>query len=476
MASARRTWLPLGAVTLLGAALRLPFLSLQSLWYDETFTLAVVEQDSLAELWDQVRLSESTPPLYYALTWVWGQLIGSTSDAALRAPAAVFGVLCVPAAYLAARRFAGERAALGAAALTAVSPVLVSYSLNARAYPLLVLLGCLSLWAMGEALARRGGRWLALWALLAAACLWTHYYAAFLVAAELALLLWRLPGARVRVAGAGLAVAAAFTPLIGLLGDQRDERASHIESLSLAERTEQAVRQLAAGPNPPSLVLEVLAVALAAGGLAAGAWMAWRRRAAPLLLIAAAAVATPLALDLLGIDDHFFMRNLLVAWGALAAVAALALTRARAIPLAAAMAAGLALAVWTHADWRHHNADWEGALAAIPAEQLEGRPVIVMPGFDLPVANAYTRRKIVRHPLPAEGVWVFVAPGREGRPDLEEQRGYPRAAPPGLRPTVTRTHRGFRMILLEAERPVSFDPAEFGPDQLEGRPVALAPD
>ena len=60
-------------------------------------------------------------------------------------------------------------------------------------------------------------------------------------------------------------------PLLPLLSDQRDERASHIESLELAERVEQAVRQMAAGPNPPSRVLEWLAVALAAGGLAVGA-------------------------------------------------------------------------------------------------------------------------------------------------------------------------------------------------------------
>jgi hypothetical protein len=187
-------------------------------------------------------------------------------------------------------------------------------------------------------------------------------------------------------------------------------------------------------------------------------------------------VLAPLALALLGLDDHFFMRNLLVAWGALAAVAAVALTRLRAAPMAVAVTVGIALVVWTHADWRHQNADWEGALATIPRAQLDGRPVIVLPGFDAPVANIYLDRKVVRHPLPAEGAWVIVAPGREDRNDLEAALGYPRAAPPGLRPTATRTHRGFRMILIEAETPVSLDPAAFGPDQLEGRPVALAPD
>jgi len=475
VSSARRTWLVLGALTVVGAALRLPFLGLQSLWYDETFTLAVVEQDSLGDLWDRIRLTESTPPLYYIVTWAWTQLTGDTGDAALRAPAAIAGVLCVPAAFLAVRRLAAERIGLAVAALTAVSPVLVVYSLNARAYPLLVLLGCLSLWAMGEALERRGGRWLAVWALVTAACLWTHYYAIFLVGAELAVLLWRLPAARLRVAAAAGAVAAAFAPLLPLLSDQRDERASHIDSLDLAERVEQAVRQLAAAPNPPSRALEAIAVLLAVGGVAVGAYLARNDRGVALLGgIGAAAVAAPLVLALLGIDDHFFMRNLLVAWACLAAVAALGLLQARGVPLALALLAATALVVATYADWRHQNADWEGAVRELGSD-ADGVPVVVLPGLDHPVANAYLRRKVVTDPLVAEEIWVVVEPGREGQADLEEQSGFPRSAPAGFRPAETRTHRGFRLILYDASGGQPFDPGDFGPDQIGQRPVALAP-
>jgi 4-amino-4-deoxy-L-arabinose transferase-like glycosyltransferase len=492
VASARRTWLLLGALTLGGAALRLPFLGLQSLWYDESFTLAVVEQHTLGMLWDQVRLSESTPPLYYAITWAWERLVGDTGDASLRAPAAIAGVLCVPAAYLAARRAMGERVALGAAALTAASPVMVSYSLDARAYSLLALLGCLSLWAMSEALARRSTSWLAGWALLSAACLWTHYYAIFLVGAELAVLLWRLRGARLRVAVAGAAVAASFVPLLSLLADQHDERASHIESLQLGERVRQAVRQLAAGPNPPNGALEAIAVLLGAGGLAAGAYLALRgRRERPgsgpgsarghadprpglIAAIAVAALAAPLALAVTGIDDHFFMRNLLVAWGALAALAALGLTGARAIPLGVSLAVGVALTVATLADWRHQNADWGGALARLgPAAR--GVPVVVLPGFDAPVADTYLDRPYAHQPLVTRSAWVVVEPGRQGRTALTESRGLPRALPAGFRATTTRGYRGFRMILIEAPRPAPLDPAALGKDQLGGPPVVLGP-
>jgi 4-amino-4-deoxy-L-arabinose transferase-like glycosyltransferase len=472
VASARRIWLVLGVLTAGAAALRLPFLGLQSLWYDETFTLAVVRQDTLGELWDQVELTESTPPLYYALTWAWTELLGDTGDAALRAPAAIAGVLCVPAAFLAVRRLAGPAVALGVAALTAFSPVLVAFSLNARAYSLLVLLACLSLWAMGEALERRSGRWLALWALTAAACLWTHYYAVFVVAAEIAVLLWRPP--RMRVALAAGAVAAACAPLVPLIGDQRDERASHIDRLDLGERVEQAVRQLIAAPNPPSRVLEGLATALVLGGLAAGVYLARRNRGAALLAgIAAFSVLTPLVLALLGVDDHFFMRNLLVAWGALAVPVGLGLTRLRAIPLAAALAVFAALAIWTHADWRHQNADWEGALNELG--YLNPRtPVVIMPGLNQAVANVYLDYLVATGPVDALSVWVVVEPGRTDRPDLREQTGFPRAAPPGFEPVETRTHRGFRMIHYAPRLgPATFDPAELGLDQIGQRPVIL---
>jgi mannosyltransferase len=462
VASARRTWLLLGALTLGGAALRLPFLGLQSLWYDETFTLAVVKQHTLGALWDQVRLSESTPPLYYAITWAWERLAGD-GDASLRAPAAIAGVLCVPAAFLAVRRPLGTRVALGAAALTAASPVMVSYSLNARAYSLLALLGCLSLWAAGEAIARRSTGWLAAWALLAAACLWTHYYAAFLVAAELGVLLWRLAGARLRVAAAGAAVALSFVPLLSLIADQHDERASHIETLHLGERVRQAVRQLAAGANPPSRPLEALAVVLGAAGLAAGMYIALRRPrgegesglgAAALALIAACALGLPLVLAVSGIDDHFFMRNLLVAWGALAV--------------------GVALVVATHAGWRHQNADWSGALARL-GPGAERVPVAILPGFDAAVADTYMGRNYTAVPLLTRSAWVIVEPGRAGRSDLAEARGYPLSLPPGFRPTLVRTYHGFRLIRVEAAAPSLLHPSGFGADQLGGPAVVLAP-
>ena len=264
-------------------------------------------------------------------------------------------------------------------------------------------------------------------------------------------------------------------PLLPLLADQRDERASHIDRLDLAERVEQAVRQLAAAPNPPSRILEGLAVLLAAGGIAAGAYLMRRERRAALLgAVGAAAVGAPLLLALLGVDDHFFMRNLLVAWAALAAVAAYGLTRARGVPLALALLVAVALTVWTHADWRHQNADWEGAVANL-GPRVDGVPVVVLPGIDHIPANEYLDRQVVFHPVVTQGTWVIVEPGRRDRPDLEELPDFPRKPPPGFRAVETRTHRGFRMTFYDAGRPTVLNPHDLGPDQVGQPAVILAP-
>ena len=63
--------------------------------------LALAKQPFGAMLHEVAR-SESTPPLYYGLLWVWVRLLGTSADA-LRSLSACFGVLTVVVVYLAAR-------------------------------------------------------------------------------------------------------------------------------------------------------------------------------------------------------------------------------------------------------------------------------------------------------------------------------------------------------------------------------------
>lgn len=465
----------LAAVTVAAVALRLPFLGTQSLWYDETFTRAIVTAPSIADAWRTVRSTEATPPLYYLLTWGWAKLFGVGSDAALRATAGIAGAACAPLAFGALRRMTGARTALAAAALIATSPMLVWYSLDARAYALLVALSIASLWALALVVERpTTGRWLA-WSIAAAAAVWTHYFAAFLVVAEVAVLFWRLPARRAATFASSLLVAALAAPLLTVLSAQDDARTDHIGSLPLGSRLGQAGRQLAMGPNVPRAWLEAAGLALAAGGLAAGALAARCRdvRLRVPLAIAAIAVAVPLLASVTDIEDRLLARNLLIALPCLAAVAAAGLLRLRALPLALLVALGIATSVWVETDWRYQNADWRGAVHALPpaaAREL----VAVFPKLDRPVAQLYLGRRFAADRVQG-GVWAMVSPARADRRDLAPVRGLP-ATPPGYAPAARRVRHGFALVELRPTRlEPALPPAALGRDVLGSPPALLVP-
>src|SRR4051794_41772454 len=78
--------------------------------------------------------TESTPPLYYLLAWVWAKLFG-TGEAGLRSLSAVIGTATVPVVWRAARGFfTTRRVALAAAALAAGDPDFLWDSPEARSY------------------------------------------------------------------------------------------------------------------------------------------------------------------------------------------------------------------------------------------------------------------------------------------------------------------------------------------------------
>ena len=172
------------ALILLAFALRIYRLDGQSLWYDEGVTAQVAAQ-GLSEL-TRWTADDIQPPLYYVLVAAWMRLAGR-SEWALRFPSALFGALTVPLLYVLGRRLFHRRAALLAALLATLSPLYVYYSQEARMYTLLTFLGALAAYLLLRLLgergtARRRGLWAA-FALTAIAALYTHYFAAFLLAA-----------------------------------------------------------------------------------------------------------------------------------------------------------------------------------------------------------------------------------------------------------------------------------------------------
>jgi mannosyltransferase len=447
----RTVCLLLAGATLAAAALRLPFLGHQSLWLDEIFTREIVREASLSNLWNHVEATESTPPLFYVLEW----LAHARSTVALRLVPALALIAAVPVAYLAFRRLVGQRAALAGAAILAVNPMLVFYSTDARSFGLFVLCALLSVWAFSALLEDASRRRFGLWALACIACVWTHYFGVFVVAAEIVTLLVVRPRLRLATVGWTALLGVCLTPLVPLVTSQSgDERAGFIAGIPLATRVSEAVRQLAMGPNVPRAWLEGAGLAIVGVSLLVGVALVVRaRRPGPLVLLALAAIALglPLLLAALGIEDRFYARNVIAALPLVAALAAPAMLRLRAAPLALYLVLATVTSIWVATDWRYEQADWKAALAR--AQSLDsGAPILAVGRESAPVVQTY----LARQPASAGGVlagraWMIVEPVRAaGHRALGPA---PTPSLPGFSTLRTLDVQGFVLDLLGAATP-----------------------
>lgn len=312
----------LAGIVLLGAALRFSTLGLQSYRYDEAVTVGRVLHANFFDTFAAVPHSESTPPLYYLIAWAWSKPFG-TGEVWMRSLSALFGTASIAVVYLAAVALPlPRRAGLIAATAVAVSPVLIWFSQDARAYALLFLLTALSF--LFFARARRSGarRDLAWWGACSALALATHYFAGFVVLPEAVLLL--LGRNRRGAALASLAIVAMAALLAPVALEQSAHaHASWIAQQPLGGRLERAGAKLVGSDNgnehgPRQGVAIPLGVP-AALAVVAALLLVWRgdpdeRRGAGLAaLIGGAAVVLPLLLAAAG-RDYFDGRNLLPAF------------------------------------------------------------------------------------------------------------------------------------------------------------------
>ncbi len=209
-------------IVLAGFALRLYRLGADSLWYDETVSTALAGSPLPALI--RHTAGDIHPPGYYVLLRGWLTVAGYPTGRAgptgngLEFMAGFFslfwGIILITLVYALARRLTGSRpAALLAAMFTAWSPYNVWYSQEVRMYTLGAGLGVLALYTLwravngplpdphplpplprggvGEGRSRTGspGRWWIVYALAAAAGMYTLYYFAFLL---IPLSLWAL--------------------------------------------------------------------------------------------------------------------------------------------------------------------------------------------------------------------------------------------------------------------------------------------
>ena len=215
------------AVLALAAFLRFYDLGEESLWVDELYILTLASAEDPMAIMTRVAdaIGSFYPPGYFLLLHYWSDLAGE-SEAALRFPSAVAGVLSVLAIYLLGRRLYSEAEGLAAALFMAVLRWPISYSQEVHSYSMLLLFSALSAyfwWGCFRGL--RGSGRLPLWeavgyVLSAVVFCYLHYFGLFLVALQAMALLLLAPRAALRVLLLYAPVALVYLPWIPTMLNQ----------------------------------------------------------------------------------------------------------------------------------------------------------------------------------------------------------------------------------------------------------------
>lgn len=358
-------------LTVLAAVLRFVDISSQSYWLDESQAAHELSL-SFGSMFGAWNSAEWNPPLYLIVAWPWARVFG-TGEAGLRSLSAILGTGLVPLLYLGGRELVSRRAGLVAAALAAVNPFMIWYSQEAREYMLLVVLCAAAMVCFARAWRSGSSRAVVWWGVLSALALMTQYFAGFLIAAEGALLVYRLRNRlALVVCGAQVVVLAPFIPHVI---PRLQSKATFITSQHLVTRLQQVpvafglntlyqspgVRYGLLGATALAAIVIVLLVIGADGRELRGAGLA--------ATLAGTVLLAPLALALAGHDDYI-ARGLMPAWPPLAIVIGAACTGRRAKPPGAALVVVLVASfVWAglkiESDASFQRPDWRGVAAAL---------------------------------------------------------------------------------------------------------------
>ncbi|MGI8622775.1 MAG: glycosyltransferase family 39 protein [Solirubrobacteraceae bacterium] len=477
----RRAWGIVMVLTVLSGCLRAVPIGTAPIWYDETYSLRVIDPSAAGSLWTRVGDTESTPPLFYALS-AGVRALGVDGVVSIRLVSVLAAAAAVVVAFWAARQFFAVRVAVVAALVTAAHPMVSAFAIDGRSYSLLLLVAFGLTGLLGRLLRRADRRTLVAWAVLATVGCWTHYFAGLLVVVATLLVLLMRPNARkgLLLATAGWGILC--LPLLSLLSRQgADERAQFIGSRGLVQRSTMAGRELLGGSPNVSNAVEGLALALAVV-LVLLALIAATRGAerpvrgqvvAPELVLFALAAATTLVPLVLGLVserlDRFFARNLIVVLPAVVMLLAAGGSRRRLLPrvalcgLVALMLLSSGLVLY---DWRYGQSDVPGAL------DRAGPSVGLAPVLTNEVSQVVLPFLLQRGaPKQALGVTtdrleVLLAPARNTTrtfqavpvpPAIAHLKGL------GFKVTVNTLYHGVRRLRLCASTPIAVPAGAFAP-------------
>jgi len=182
----------LGALTVGSLLLRLHGLHF-FYWVDEGLSVGIASHP-LRHIPSLLR-QDGSPPLYYLLLHVWMGVRGH-GEAATHELSLLFGLLTVPATYWAGSSLFDRRTGLICAVLAAGAPYVSTYAEETRMYALLALLAIFVAASFLHAFVHRRRRYLPMFAVSLAACLYTHNWSLFLGVASVVafgICLWQAP-------------------------------------------------------------------------------------------------------------------------------------------------------------------------------------------------------------------------------------------------------------------------------------------
>lgn len=179
-----------------GFTLRLYHLGAESLWYDETVSVALAQKSIPALI--RHTAGDIHPPGYYLLLHGWQALTHPTPAFGLEFlyawPSVWCGIIAMALLFALGRKLLNGQVALLALWLAAVNPYHIWYSQEVRMYTLGAMLGLCCLWALlqwwqaaGKS-SRQG--WLLVYIGAGAAGLYTLYYFLFVLVALNGIALW----------------------------------------------------------------------------------------------------------------------------------------------------------------------------------------------------------------------------------------------------------------------------------------------
>jgi hypothetical protein len=380
-ATARKApWAPLAATVTrhatgalaaaLAFALAVYELGSRSLWGDEVFSVTLAQKPA-AEFWHVVSTSQANMSLYYVLLRGWVAL--GDGEAWIRLLSVLAAVGAVVVLYAVAARLFDRRTATVAAVLLATNAFFLHHAQEARSYALVVLLTAGATFLFVAADERPSSRTLDVaYVGVAAAALYAHFFAAFVVAGHVVALAVAGRPLKPQLLRAAL-VALLALPLAWFAVAFDAGQVSHLTRPTLHD-VASVVRQLAGGTR-------ALTVLFGLGVLVAAA--RWLRRPRPrrdwAFVVAATWAIVPIAGALaasLG-KPLFTARFLIVALPGIVLLSSAGLARlprSLAVP-AVALVAVLAVANVLDTQGREQE-DFRAATGYVLANAAEGDAVV----------------------------------------------------------------------------------------------------